>query len=107
MIHQAEFLPASDGLDAHIDDLRSLYSRGYSICIFPEGTRSLDHHLHRFHKGAFYLAEVLHADIVPVVMHGQDHVLPRTNFMLRQGTMNVKILQRISSNDTSMGSGYH
>ncbi|BCS85941.1 glycerol acyltransferase [Prevotella herbatica] len=106
VIHQAEFLPASDGLDAHIDDLRSLYSRGYSICIFPEGTRSVDHRLHRFHKGAFYLAELLHADIVPVVMHGQDHVLPKTDFMLREGTMSVRILQRISSDDTSMGTGY-
>ncbi len=106
VIHHAEFLPASDGLDAHIDELRSLYGRGYSICIFPEGTRSLDHKVHRFHKGAFYLAELLHADIVPVVMHGQDHVLPKTDFMLREGTMSVRILQRISYDDTSMGSGY-
>lgn len=106
VIHHAEFLPASDGLDAHLDDIKSLYNRGYSICIFPEGTRSLDHKVHRFHKGAFYLAELLHADIVPVVMHGQDHVLPKTDFMLRQGTMSSKILQRIHFEDTSMGKGY-
>lgn len=106
VIHHAEFLPASDGLDAHLDDIKSLYNRGYSICIFPEGTRSLDHKVHRFHKGAFYLAELLHADIVPVVMHGQDHVLPKTDFMLRQGIMSSKILQRIHFEDTSMGKGY-
>ena len=31
---------------------------------------------------------------------------PKTDFMLREGTMSVKILQRIYSDDTSMGSGY-
>jgi 1-acyl-sn-glycerol-3-phosphate acyltransferase len=106
VIHHAEFLPASDGLDAHIEELKSLFGRGYSICVFPEGTRSVDHKLHRFHKGAFYLAELLGADIVPVVMHGQDHVLPKTDFMLREGIMSMRILNRVSFGDLSMGSGY-
>lgn len=30
---------------------------GYSIAIFPEGTRTYDGRMKRFHKGAFYLSE--------------------------------------------------
>ena len=107
VIHHAEFIPASDGMEAHLDELRSLFQRGYSICIFPEGTRTVDHRIHRFHKGAFYLAEQLDADIVPVVIHGMDHVLPKNDFMLREGIMTMRILKRIMSTDTvTMGNGY-
>ena len=106
VIHAAEFLPASDGLEQHLEALRSLYERGYSICIFPEGTRSLDHRMHRFHKGGCYLAELLGADIVPVVLHGHDHVLPKTDFMLRKGTMTMHVLPRIKASDSSFGTGY-
>ena len=107
VIHHAEFIPASDGMEAHLDELRSLFQRGYSICVFPEGTRTVDHRIHRFHKGAFYLAEQLDADIVPVVIHGMDHVLPKNDFMLREGIMTMRILKRIMSTDTvTMGNGY-
>lgn len=106
VIHAAEFLPASDGLEPHLEALRSLYERGYSICIFPEGTRSLDHRMHRFHKGGCYLAELLGADIVPVVLHGHDHILPKTDFMLRKGTMTMHVLPRIKASDGSFGNGY-
>ncbi len=106
LIQRAEFLPASDGLEAHLDDLRSLYQRGYSICIFPEGTRSTDFRVHRFHKGAFYLAELLHADIVPVVLHGVGHVLPKVDFLLREGTMYAEILPRLQAGCQDMGDGY-
>ena len=94
-------------MEAHLDELRSLFQRGYSICVFPEGTRTVDHRIHRFHKGAFYLAEQLDADIVPVVIHGMDHVLPKNDFMLREGIMTMRILKRIMSTDTvTMGNGY-
>jgi len=42
---------------------------GYSIVVFPEGTRSPDGTIKRFHKGAFYLAEQLNIDIVPCRAH--------------------------------------
>ena len=35
---------------------------GYSIAIFPEGTRTYDGRMKRFHKGAFYLSEKLQLD---------------------------------------------
>ena len=59
VIHRAEFYPVSNGIENHVEQLRSLYDRGYSICVFPEGTRSEDCNILRFHKGAFYLAKEL------------------------------------------------
>ena len=95
VIHQAEFYPVSDGIEAHVDQLRSLYERGYSIAVFPEGTRSVDCSIQRFHKGAFYLAEQLQADILPIVLHGAGHVLPKKDFMLREGRIDMEVLERI------------
>lgn len=94
VIHRAEFYPVSDGIERNMPRLRDLYGRGYSICVFPEGTRSEDCSILRFHKGAFYLARELGADIVPVFLHGAGHVLPKRDFMLREGAIHVEIGQR-------------
>ena len=99
VIHKAEFYPVSDGIEAHLDQLRSLYNRGYSIAVFPEGTRSIDCSIQRFHKGAFYLAEQLQTDILPIFLHGAGHVLPKKDFMLREGRIDVEVQERISLDD--------
>ena len=95
VIHRAEFYPVSNGIENHVEQLQSLYRRGYSICVFPEGTRSEECSIGRFHKGAFYLAEQLNADILPVFLHGVGHVLPKKDFMLREGQINVEVQSRI------------
>lgn len=43
---------------------------GYSLIIFPEGTRSRDGELHGFKKGAFRIAIANGMDVVPVTLHG-------------------------------------
>ena len=105
-IHKAEFLPVTRGLDENMGKIKELYSRGYSICIFPEGTRSADGHIMRFHKGPFYLAQLLKADIVPVMLHGASDTLPKKDFMLRKGRITVVVGQRLHYGDTSMGATY-
>lgn len=95
VIHHAEFLPAADGVEKNLPKLQDLYRRGYSIVIFPEGTRSADCSIMRFHKGAFYLAKKLGADILPMYIHGQGHVLPKKDFMLRRGRMYVEVGERV------------
>ena len=96
VIHRAEFVPVSDGIEANIDRLRALYRRGYSICVFPEGTRSADCSIQRFHQGAFYLARQLGADILPVYLHGPGHVLPKRDFLLRPGRIDVEVGHRLT-----------
>jgi len=97
VIHRAEFLPASKGMEQNMEQLRDLYNRGYSIAIFPEGTRSTDCSILRFHKGAFYLAQQLKADILPIFLHGAGYVLPKNDFMLREGKIHVDIQPRLSA----------
>ncbi|MDR1225310.1 MAG: 1-acyl-sn-glycerol-3-phosphate acyltransferase [Prevotellaceae bacterium] len=95
IIRYADFLPIADGMEQNIDKLRAFTDDGYSILVFPEGTRSPDCSIGRFHKGAFYLAGALQLDILPIVIHGVRHVLPKQEFLLRKGEVNVFIEQRI------------
>ena len=94
-IKYAEFYPVSDGFEHTCTRIRALVSRGYSVCIFPEGTRSPDFRVHRFHQGAFHLATTLGLDVLPVYLHGVGHVLPKLDFMLRRGSMHVQVGTRI------------
>jgi 1-acyl-sn-glycerol-3-phosphate acyltransferase len=95
IIHRAEYYPVSNGIENHVEQLCGLYERGYSICVFPEGTRSEDCSILRFHQGAFYLAQQLGADILPVYLHGVGHVLPKRDFLLRKGRIDVEVGRRM------------
>lgn len=95
VIRKADYIPVNDGVEAHLDKIRALVERGYSLVIFPEGTRTVDGSIGRFHKGAFYLAAELGLDITPVYIHGAYDVLPKTDFMLREGFVNVEVGPRI------------
>ena len=47
-----------------------LLNEGKGLCLFPEGTRTLDGKLGEFKSGAAYLAMVTGATIVPVALYG-------------------------------------
>ena len=101
LIRRAEFVPAAEGVENYMPQLQSLVERGYSVMVFPEGTRSEDCRILRFHKGAFHLAQELGLDIVPVCLHGVGKVLPKREFMLRKGHITVTVGKRIEYGDTS------
>ena len=94
VMRHAEGYPASDGMEALLPRLRDLHERGYSICIFPEGTRSLNHEILRFHKGPFMLARELGADILPLFFHGADDVSPKGELVFCEGTVTLEITER-------------
>ena len=50
-------------------------SRGASVAIFPEGTRSKDGEIHNFKMGAFNLAAEAGVDILPIVMTGTNEMI--------------------------------
>jgi len=97
IIRFAEFYPVSDGYDKNVERLQSLVNRGYSVVVFPEGTRSETGEILRFHKGAFQLAQALNVDILPVFIHGVHDVMPKNDLILRKGKISVEIGQRMSS----------
>jgi 1-acyl-sn-glycerol-3-phosphate acyltransferase len=65
IVKYADFYPVIEGIEGSIEHLSTLTEKGYSIMIFPEGTRSVDCSINRFHRGAFFLAEKLKLDILP------------------------------------------
>ncbi|MDR2118491.1 MAG: 1-acyl-sn-glycerol-3-phosphate acyltransferase [Tannerellaceae bacterium] len=106
LIKYADFYPVSNGVSASLDKLSGRVRQGYSIVVFPEGTRSNSRSILRFRRGAFYLAETLHLDILPVFIHGTGHVLPKEDFMLREGSVTVQVHPRIPADHTGYGAGY-
>lgn len=105
IIRYADFYPVEDGIEDNVDKLRDVIQRGYSILIFPEGTRSENCDILRFHKGAFYLADQLGVDIIPTMIHGIGHFFPKKEFMLRSGKATVKIFDRISPENETFRNG--
>ena len=101
IIRFAEFYPVSDGYDKNVERLKKLVERGYSVVVFPEGTRSETGEIIRFHKGAFQLAQALNVDILPVFIHGAHHVMPKKDFVLREGRLHVEIGERMSANEVA------
>ena len=94
IIRFAEYYPVSDGYDKNVERLKQLVQRGYSVVVFPEGTRSETGEILRFHKGAFQLAQALEVDLLPVFIHGASHVMPKKDFVLREGQLYVEVGQR-------------
>ncbi len=106
-MRRAEFYPTSDGLEQNEARIASLLSRGYSVVIFPEGTRSTDRRIGRFHRGAFYLAERLGVDLVPMFLSGSGRILPKQASMTRPGEMLLEVGPRLTPTDTTFGTDYH
>ena len=68
---------AAEALEQLVRDGKKWISRGASVAIFPEGTRSKDGEIHRFKAGAFTLAKEAGAEILPVVLDGAKTLLKK------------------------------
>ncbi len=106
IVKLADYYPASEGYESSIIKLEALVKQGYSILIFPEGTRSVDGDIHRFHKGAFLLAERLQLDIIPLLIHGAGDSVTKNDFHFKDGSLTVKLLNRITPEDKTYGTSY-
>lgn len=107
IVRYADFLHSSDGYEALAERLKGCIEDGYSVVVFPEGTRSADCSIKRFHKGAFYLAQLLGLDILPIVIYGTGHIsAKRQGFYIKRGIIAERIMQRVACGDSSMGVTY-
>ncbi|MAT90034.1 MAG: glycerol acyltransferase [Flavobacteriaceae bacterium] len=106
-VQRAGFYPVSQGLDEKgIAYLQTKIDQGYSLMAFPEGTRSETHQIKRFHKGSFFLAQQFQIDILPVLIHGNSEVLPKGSFVIRDGSITLELLERISPPDRDEARGH-
>jgi uncharacterized protein len=106
VVRMGDYYPVAEGAEGSIEKLRKKVEEGYSIVVYPEGTRSTDASVKRFHKGAFYIAEQLGLDILPIVLHGTGYTMSKNDFLLKDGTITVQYLPRIKAGDNSWGEGY-
>ena len=95
LVRHADCCPAVEGMDVVMEHLRKMVAQGYSVAIFPEGTRSVDCHIQRFHRGAFLAAKELNLDIVPLYIHGFGYALPKHDFMMRKADLSMEVGTRI------------
>ena len=75
---------------------KQVLSRGISIFIFPEGTRSTTGVLGRFQSGGFRVALACQTPVVPVLLVGTRQLLPRGSWYFRWGIrLQVRILDPV------------
>jgi len=106
IVRFADYYPISFGLDHNIKLIKQKMNEGYSMLIYPEGSRSEDLEIKRFHKGAFNLSEKLKVDIQPILYHGFGYVMPKGEPFLNSDGVIIKFLPRILHSDRSWGDDY-
>ena len=83
----------SDRMDA-LGSLKKAKERmkgGISLVIFPEGTRSSDGNLLPFKRGGLLLAVRTQTPIVPVTISGSWAILPKGDWRIRGGQIEVTV----------------
>lgn len=106
VVKMADYFPVNKGVENHLDAIKNRVANGYCVAVFPEGTRSADGTMKRFHKGAFFLAEQLGIDVLPIVLHGTGYTMSKGDFLLKDGTLTIDILPRIPAIASDNGNGY-
>ncbi len=96
ILRHAEYYPVSMGYEQLKPRIKDLTDRGYSIAIFPEGTRSEDCRIGRFHKGAFQLATDLGIDILPLLLYGACKALPKNSKYMRRSPIVLHVGERVT-----------
>lgn len=73
--------------------------RGYSLIVFPEGTRSDSGEMLPFKKGAFRIAIDTGLPILPVVIEGTDRISKPGSKLFHPGHANIRVLPPITTAD--------
>ncbi|HEX9445287.1 MAG TPA: lysophospholipid acyltransferase family protein [Candidatus Binatia bacterium] len=85
------------GAMASLRQSKERLAAGISVVIFPEGTRGADAELLPFKRGGFLLAVQTKTPIVPVTINGSRSILPRADWRLRAGEIEVVVDEPIAA----------
>ncbi len=72
---------------------------GYSVLIFPEGTRSPDGHMQPFKRGGFRLAIQSGCDVVPLAISNSHNIAAKGSLKVNKGVIAINIGKPISIKD--------
>jgi 1-acyl-sn-glycerol-3-phosphate acyltransferase len=79
-----------------MSECRQALAQGSSVMMFPEGTRSPDGRLKAFKPGAFILAQAARVPLLPILVEGTAHALPKRGFVLQgKHAIRVRVLDEI------------
>ena len=92
------FVERADALEAAVAfrQAERVVRNGSSMVIFPEGTRSKDGELHEFKGGAFKIAQLTGAPLVPVAISGAAEVFEANGHKIRPGVIKIRFLPPVS-----------
>ncbi len=80
-----------------LNECAHLLSEGYSMIIFPEGTRSRGDAMNEFKGGAFKIASKAGVPIVPMAMNGSYRLMEAHGFRIHPASVTLKILPPIET----------
>ena len=96
ILRHAGYYPVSMGYDKLKPKIKNLADNGFSVAIFPEGTRSEDCRIGRFYKGALQLASDLQMDILPMVLYGAGRALRKNCWWMSKSPIELHIGKRLN-----------
>ena len=82
-------IPRGGGARPHLEYLKQLLAKKWSVIIFPEGRLTVTGAMGKFRKGAAILAMDAGVPIVPAYMDGMYEVMPRFRRVPRAGHVTV------------------
>ncbi|MDS1029128.1 lysophospholipid acyltransferase family protein [Bacillota bacterium LX-D] len=91
---------ARAGLKA-IQEGIAVLRKGYSLVIFPEGTRSRGNQIGEFKPGSFKLALKAGVPIVPVTIKGSYNIMETNGWMIKPANVQVIISEPVSITNLS------
>ena len=97
LVRRAGFFSSSLGFEELKASVGVAIEQGYSVVIFPEGTRTTTGKIGRFHQGAFLLARELAVPLYPILIHGASKCLPKGDFYFQSSRLTLKIFSDVRS----------
>ena len=86
--------------------IQRVLNEGYSLFVFPEGTRTTTGEIGRFHRGAFYYAEHYGLPVQPLLIEGMCDYMGKIRFVLKPADVRLTILPVVAADDKLWGATY-
>ena len=82
---------------ASLNEAAEWVAQGYSMVIFPEGTRSKTGEVAEFKGGAFKIAQKNKVPVVPFVIDGTAQLMERNGYWIHGGPVRLRVLDPIDT----------
>ena len=95
MARAAGYLKVEGDSRKLLEQARASVANGFSILVFPEGTRTRSGKLGRFHNGAFAIARSLGIPVLPICQVNTREVVPRNSWWVGDHDAILSVLEPI------------